>query len=430
MSGNELSEILGISSRDAATLAGETASFQQGQAPQRQQQPNERPQGFQAPQQPQPNEHRQDNSFPTFRDPGQNTLGLSDRNYDPATDPRFSSYEQPRAPQHGEGERQHAPQQPGQGQGQEQQRQEGQGQQPPMMVPNSRVTEEAERRRSAEERMRVMEDRFALLQQTIQESQRQQLEARQRTEAPNPQEDLEGYVRYQVEAAQRENQSLRRDLDEVRQERQLREAIDSVNARAVADRSAFEQQAPDFQQAYNWYRNQQMAELSALGVSPVQATKHLDTLELQLSHAAQSRGMNSAEAFYRAAVARGWRSPQGGMQQQAMPQMQHQQAPQQYQMPQMQQPMLDYNQQNQNVTPIAEHPSYQPQAAYQQPAMPAQSQQLQNMRQGMAQSRTLDQAPPGASLIPYDLRTYADMPEADFMQHYDQIVSSMRAQMA
>jgi hypothetical protein len=97
--------------------------------------------------------------------------------------------------------------------------------------------------------------------------------------------------------------------------------------------------------------------------------------------------------------------------------------------------------QQQNVTPIAQHPQYQPQAQYQAPMQqmaggyqPGQwqphNQSLDNMQAGMQQSRTLDSAPPGASAVPLDLEAYANMSDSDFMGHIDQVKAKMRALMA
>lgn len=384
---NELSELFGVPSTEASTLAGETAKFQQEQ------------QGQQVP---------GGNDAPTFGAPSDpNPLGLSDRSFDPE------------AGQGAGGEPAAAPQQ-------EQQQTPADPARPPMYVPNDRLTQEADRRRQAEERNRALEkqhdlldNRLSILQATMQEAQQERLAAAQRAEPPKMEEDLEGYVKFKEQEWKQENQGLRQELNEIKRDKEYSAAVSGINQRAQADKMAFEQKNPDFMQGYSYWRNSQMAELDALGVPPAQATKHLDTMELQLSHAAHQRGMNSAEAFYKAALTRGYRTPQLQGSAPAAP------AQSDYQQPAQQQ----------NITPIAQHPQYQqPAPPYQQqpngyqPQAPH-AQSLQALQTGMQQNRSLDQAPPGASMVPMDLKQIANMSEADFMQHHDMIKQKMRAAM-
>ena len=332
--------------------------------------------------------------------------GLSDVAYDPSRDPRVAQQEPVADP---------APQQ------QQQQRQDD----PDAPVPSARLREEAEKRRSAEsqleelrQRQGQLNDRFAMLQEAIQGQQQGRLDEARQKPLPDPSDDLQGYVEALKERYDSRDQQREEQLAQLTRQQQQAEQIKSIQVRAKADQDQFTARAPDFNQAYSWYRNQQMAELTAMGVDATQAAQHIDMMELQLSAAAQQRGTNTAEVFYNAAVARGWQAPQQQTQQQVA------QAQQQLTSPA-------------DVTSIAQHPQYAenqgqqvipPQRAPQQQYQPH-GQTLKNINEGMLHSRSLDEAPPSSPATPMSLERFANMSDAEFAGYADQVAQMMRTQM-
>ena len=281
---------------------------------------------------------------------------------------------------------------------------------PPMMVPNSRVTEEADKRRAIEERYNDLKsghdklsERFTMMLEAF--NARQEAEQKpQDTEIalPDPNEDLPAYLEAlnrRDEARQKQIDELKSDRDQFRQQHQYQEAVQQVRQRAAADELAFSQNQPDFRNAYQWWRNSQVAELAAMGVDQATAQQHVDGMELQISHLAQQQGQNSAERFYRAAQARGWQAQQT---QPAEP--------------------------GRKVTPIAEHPQYQAPQPQQAPYQP-QAQQLENMNAGMLESRSLDEADMGGTAMPMDLEQIANLSDAEFMQRYETLMPRLKSAM-
>jgi len=347
--------------------------------------------------------------FPEAPKMPEHLAGLSDVQYDPSRDPRRLAD----LPTVSEQSGQAVPQAPVQD-----------GSPPDAPVPSHRLREEREKREDAEKRYQELQqqqqriqDRFQILQEQIQAGQRQQLEAVNDKPLPNPDEDLQAYVLAVQERYEERDRKRDEELGQLRQRDEHSQLVQGVYNRARADEAAFMTQAPDFKQAYSWYRNQQLAELTSMGVDPALAAQEIDNKELQITAYAQQNGKNSAESFYRAAVARGWQPPQ---------QRTQQAVDQTYQ--QMQSPA--------DVTPIAQHPGYatnqqqpiQPQAAPQQQYQPH-GQSLQNMHQGMLHSRSLDEAPPSQTGVPLDLERIANMSDAEFMAVADRVPAMMRSQM-
>ena len=287
---------------------------------------------------------------------------------------------------------------------------------PPMMVPNSRVTEEADKRRAIEERYNDLKsghdklsERFTMMLEAF--NARQEAEQTpQDTEIalPDPNEDLPAYLEAlnrRDEARQKQIDELKSDRDQFRQQHQYQEAVQQVRQRAAADELAFSQNQPDFRNAYQWWRNSQVAELAAMGVDQATAQQHVDGMELQISHLAQQQGQNSAERFYRAAQARGWQAQQTPV----VSQQRGDRATQ---------TGLSRMEGEQNVASIAAHPQYQPQA-----------QSLDNMNAGMLESRSLDEADMGGTAMPMDLEQIANLSDAEFMQRYETLMPRLKSAM-
>ena len=263
-------------------------------------------------------------------------------------------------------------------------------------VPPAALTEERERRRQSEqelgslrEKTARMEERFAMLQTTLQDGQQQRLDQAQQAQMPDPDEDLTGYVKGMAAQYQSDRQQDQQRNQQVDQDRAYQAQIQEVTSRARADAQAFSARQTDFAPAYQWMRDQQLSELTAQGVDPGLASQELDRRELNMIAHHQQSGRSPAEAAYAAATARGWKMPQptgqNGAGQQAQP----------------------------------------AQPAQQQPGRP----DLTNMQAGMLESRSVDEAGGTGQAIPESLDAIANMSDAEFAQRHEQVRSMMRRSM-
>jgi hypothetical protein len=242
-----------------------------------------------------------------------------------------------------------------------------------------------------------MEERFAMLQTTIQDGQQQRLDQAQQAQMPDPDEDLTGYVKAKSAEYERQMGELQQRNQQVEQQASYQAQVQDVTSRAKADAQAFSAQQQDFGQAYEWMRGQQLAELTAQGVDPALAGQELDRRELNMIAHHQQAGRSPAQAAYAAAQARGWQAPQPNGQN-----------------GQVQQPAANYT--------SAPQAAIQPQ---QQPGRPA----LTNMQAGMLESRSFDEAGGTGQGIPESLDAIANMSDAEFAQRHEQVRSMMRKSM-
>ena len=255
------------------------------------------------------------------------------------------------------------------------------------------LIQERQRRQEIEQRYSLLDQRLQVLQQAIAEGQAERKRALE-SEIPDPDDDIVGYTR----ALARQVEELQTTKQQLEQDNAYRSQIEQVQSAARADAMAFSQQQPDFRQAYDWMRQSQISELTAQGIPPAEAAAYIDQQELQLVATHQARGRNAAEAFYQAAIARGWQTPNNG----APPQPQPRAQPQAQAQPQ---------------------PQPQPQPR------PVHRQTLQSMQAGMLEGRTLDEAGGGGAAIPQTLEAYVNMPDAEFAAHVEKVKRMMRQSM-
>jgi len=92
-------------------------------------------------------------------------------------------------------------------------------------VPPAALTEERERRRQSEQELSAirektarMEERFSMLQTTIQEGQQQRLDQAQQAQIPDPEEDLTGYVKAKSAEYERQMAQLQQRNQQVEQQ--------------------------------------------------------------------------------------------------------------------------------------------------------------------------------------------------------------------
>lgn len=101
-----------------------------------------------------------------------------------------------------------------------------------------------------------------------------------------------------------------RQAREQREETQRREAAIASVTRALEDDEAdFAEETPDYPQASEFYVTGRVAELEAMGVPRAQAAQAVRMEILQLTARNASMGASPAEAIYRAAQARGYKTP-------------------------------------------------------------------------------------------------------------------------
>ncbi len=275
------------------------------------------------------------------------------------------------------------------------------------VIPPSRLREETQKRRDAEDKAQRVSDRLEILQEQIQERQRLETQRLQQQNQPTIDDDLPGYVQSQAqrleEALNKQSKEFKEFKEQTTREREEASVISEIRQRANSDSQAFAQKNPDFAQAYHWMRNQQVAEIQALtGATAEQAIAHVDSQELQFTAHRIQQGMNAAEGFYAQAKARGWgANPQAQPQQLAAPAQQAHLPPPQQAAPQQQ------------VIPAPQHNP----TVYAQP--------LQQIDQGRQQNMTLDMVPQGGTAVPMDLEKFSEMSEADFLKYSDQVVDLM-----
>ena len=267
-------------------------------------------------------------------------------------------------------------------------------------VPPAALAEERGKRRDAEKELadtraqqQILAERMALIQQDIEGAQAARLATAKAAQAPNPDDDILGYIKHQETEWQGRFDDQQRQINQQNQQQTEQAQVQNVRDRAAADAQAIAHDRPDFRQAYDWMRDKQIRELTAQGIVPQVASAVVDRNELQLFAAHQQQGRNSAESYYAAALERGWQTPQGNGQQ---------------------------------VQPPASNYTPEPQNAIQNPPGRA---MLPNMQAGMLESRNVGQAAGGGTAMPMDLTAYGNMTDAQFAEHRIAVKAMMRSQM-
>lgn len=292
------------------------------------------------------------------------------------------------------------------------------------------VLEERQRRQDAERRLdetrnqqQRLSDRLDMLNEVIRTSQDQRLKATQETALPDPNEDLQGYVqglnqRYQDELGQLKSQN-----DQVQQH--LAQTMRETQIRNIAQQQAqaYQQEHPDFQQAYQFYTAQRTNQLKAQGFDEATVARAVQQEEMNLAEAHLQDRRNVAQAIHEAAKAMGWNAQQQPQhyQYQQGPYTQQLQQDVRHTQQQMQQPQAYQAPQN----PVMQLPPQyqQPQlpAPQPQPGQPGYQQPMATMQAGMMSGHGLaDMSQTGAAMT-MSLESYANMPDAQFAQHMDEV---------
>ena len=293
------------------------------------------------------------------------------------------------------------------------------------------VLEERQRRQDAERRLdetrnqqQRLSDRLDMLNEVIRSSQDQRLKATQETALPDPNEDLQGYVQGLNQRYQDELGNLKTQNEQVQQH--LAQTMRETQIRNIAQQQAqaYQQEHPDFQQAYQFYTAQRTNQLKAQGFDEATVARAVQQEEMNLAEAHLQDRRNVAQAIHEAAKAMGWnvqQQPQHYQYQQG-PYTQQLQQDVRHTQQQMQQPQAYQPAQN----PMMQlPPQYQQQpqlpAPQPQPGQPGYQQPMATMQAGMMSGHGLaDMSQTGAAMT-MSLESYANMPDAQFAQHMDEV---------
>lgn len=270
-----------------------------------------------------------------------------------------------------------------------------------------------------------IEERTSMLGDVVARGQQQELDRNQ--SMPTWEDDPEGFIRETnrraVETAVKEGLKPFEDKQKqhdaiIEEETRNRQIANHLQAQA----RIFEQQHPDFRQAYDFYQNARRQDLLTQGFTPGAVQNHVEAEERVVAEAHMRDGRNIPEAVYSAAISRGYR-PGANPAPQGSPGGQNYQAPQ----PAPQAPQPGYAQpqlQNYQALP-GPAPNYapQPQLAPQYAPQPQPAPQIQpyysgqpdlgNMQAGMMAGSHLADVGPNSSLptgIP-TMDQLATMPE-------------------
>ena len=161
-------------------------------------------------------------------------------------------------------------------------------------VPLKALQEERQKRAEYERQVQEYQRREQEWQQWAEQQRQAQPQEEQFVE-PDPETDPIGALKL---AQQR--------LQEMAQETQQRAYVEQLNTVAYQAATQYQQQVPDYQDAYKYAINSRAQELVALGTHPQAVASILQQEELRLIDTALQNRRNPAEAIYQFAKARGF----------------------------------------------------------------------------------------------------------------------------
>lgn len=156
--------------------------------------------------------------------------------------------------------------------------------------------QEAERRfREATERAIRLEERFNMLQQSL-----QQQTQPQQPQIPDFEQDPAGHLKAKQDLVQA-------DLERQRSEIERNRILNELGTYARASEAEFRQQNPDYLEAYQYLAKHRLEEVMAInGCTREEAQQAVNYDELQLIANAKQTGRNVAETVYNLAKQRGY----------------------------------------------------------------------------------------------------------------------------
>lgn len=186
------------------------------------------------------------------------------------------------------------------------------------VVPLAALHEERTRRKElAAEVQRIRDEqarRDAILEQRLAALTNQ----RQQEQVPAFEENPAAHLKYGQDQLQQTVQATAQQLQQWQQQQAEQAAIQQLSTVVMRNEAAFAQQAPDYQEAVDYLRNQRVAEIVADGGDEAQADAIARRELMQLALTRAHAGQNPAEVAYKFAKARGY-TPKAAQPQQLAP---------------------------------------------------------------------------------------------------------------
>lgn len=191
--------------------------------------------------------------------------------------------------------------------------QETASEEPDRRVPLKALQEERQKRAEYERQVQAYERQIAEMQGYFAAMQQQQAgmghnggpPMEQPQPEPDPETDPIGALKHAREQQRQLQEAIQQQQEAARQQ----QYVQQLNQAAYQAATQYQQQAPDYQDAYRYALNSRAQELVALGTPPQSINQILQREELSLVDTALRNGRNPAEAIYHFAKARGF---QGG----------------------------------------------------------------------------------------------------------------------
>lgn len=171
-----------------------------------------------------------------------------------------------------------------------------------------RIQQEISRRKDLEQKMALMEQRFAMLQDRMGNLQQPAQQQAKEPELPSYDEDPGAHLLRRQEQLERAiaQQTEMSSAQQQQQEAQRQWAAFAQNFQS--DEANYAQtSAPDYYEAINWLRDQRTRQYQALGYSQQEATQIVNHEAQTQAVEMARRGRNGADGFYSLAKAAGWR---------------------------------------------------------------------------------------------------------------------------
>ena len=162
-------------------------------------------------------------------------------------------------------------------------------------VPLKALQEERQKRAEYERQLQEYQRREQEWQQWAEQQRQAQQQPEEQYVEPDPETDPIGALK-----------AARDQLRSMQQETQQRAYVEQLNTVAYQAATEYQQQVPDYQDAYKYAINSRAQELVALGTHPQAVSSILQQEELRLIDTALQNRKNPAEAIYQFAKARGF----------------------------------------------------------------------------------------------------------------------------
>lgn len=177
-------------------------------------------------------------------------------------------------------------------------------------VPLKALQEERHKRAEYERQVQEFQRREQEWRQWAEQVQRQQMMGhnngpqmeQEQVAEPDPETDPIGALKH----AREQQRQLQEAIQQQQMAAQQQQYVQQLNQVAYQAATQFQQQAPDYQDAYRYALQSRAQELVALGTPETQVANILQREELSLIDTALRNGRNPAEAIYQFAKARGF----------------------------------------------------------------------------------------------------------------------------